>query len=92
MTDQTMDVKPFVEMFGCDTARISQPMRRLFLIIGTRRNTKDGKWFKNGEPIDLAYTEEHVIASGDTKDELMESAKAYKRLLEETAEGVCPKK
>jgi hypothetical protein len=76
----------FVKMLGCDTARISKPMGKLFLIIGTRRNTKadppeHGKWFKNGEPIDFDYIEEHVIASGGTEAELLESARAYRRRL-----------
>ena len=82
-----MDTTPFIQMFGCDTARIVEPMDKLFLIIGTRRNTKDdppehGKWFKNGEPINFDYTEEKVIASGNTEAELMKSAKAYKQLLD----------
>lgn len=75
-------VKRFIRMFGCDTARISKPCGKLFLVIGWNRNTKDGpgQWTKNGEPIDFDYLQEKVIASGNTEAELIESAKEYKRL------------
>jgi hypothetical protein len=89
-------IRRFVRMFGCDTARISKPRGKLFLIIGHNRNTRDdaGRWFKNGEPIHFDYVKEKVIASGDTPDELMESAKEYKRLLRMSRadyfRAVCP--
>jgi hypothetical protein len=61
------DIQRFLKMFGCDTARISRSMGKLFLIIGWKRNTKDdpGQWYRNGEPIDFDYTHEEVIASGE---------------------------
>lgn len=65
-----------------DVARICQPMKRMYLIIGFNRNTKDysGQWIKNGEPINFDYVEEKVVASGDTCEELIASVKEYKRL------------
>jgi hypothetical protein len=68
-----------VEMFGCDAARISKPLDRLFLIIGYRRHSV-GEWMRNGEPFDFHYTEEKCVASGNTEEELLTSAKEYKRL------------
>lgn len=76
-------IDKFVEMFGCDAARIITPCGRPFLIIGFNRNTRQdtGQWTRNGEPIEFDYLQETVIASGDTEAELIESAKKYKRLL-----------
>lgn len=83
-----MDTSRFVRMFQCDTARIIQSGRRMFLIIGHRRSTKDdaGQWERNGEPYDFEYVAEQVVASGDTEAELLASAKEYKRLLGMTME------
>jgi hypothetical protein len=81
----------FVEMFGCDAARITNPLGvQMFLIIGHKRHTKqdEGQWHRNGEPIDFEYLQEQVIASGTTAKELYKSARAYKRMLER--EGVTP--
>lgn len=67
----------------CDTARISRPGGRLFLIIGFDRHTKDDKrsqCYRNGEPYDYPYVEEHVIASGATEEELLVSVREYRRL------------
>jgi len=78
------DAQRFKEMFGCDTARISHAGGKLFLIIGQCRKTQDDRslqWYRNGEPIHFDYVAEKVIASGDTMDELIASAKEYKRLL-----------
>lgn len=75
-------IKECISIIGCDTARISKPLNRLFLIIGYNRNTKDdtGQWIKNGEPYNFDYVIESVIASGDTYDEIIAGAKEYKRL------------
>ena len=75
-------IKYFRRMFDCDTVRISQPIKIMFLIIGHKRNTKDdpGQWIRDGEPFDFDYTAEKTIASGKTKKELIASAKEYKRL------------
>ena len=66
----------------CDTARISKPMGKMFLIIGFNRNTKDdeSQWMKNGEPIDFDYVQESVVASGNTEEELLASTRKYQRL------------
>lgn len=70
------------EIIECDTARITTPCGRLFLIIGFNRNTKDdeGQHFKNDEPWDFDYVRERVVASGDTEEELLASAREYKRI------------
>ena len=67
----------------CDTARISQPNKQMFLIIGFNRNTKDDKGtqiYKGGKKVDFDYVQESVVASGFTEKELIESAKEYQRL------------
>lgn len=83
--DQVIDVSPFIKLLGCDTARISIPFGKYFLIIGTRKRTKDDRknrqWCKNNGLTDFEYIEERVVASGDTLEELMESARGYKRLI-----------
>ena len=76
-------VRRFVRMFKCDTARITSPLGKHFLIIGHNRNTKDnpGVWRdENGNRQDWDYVQEQVIASGDTEAELVASAKHYKKL------------
>ena len=78
-------VKRVVKYLCCDTARISQPCRTLFLIIGANRNTKKDReegrttsaWYKNGELFDFDYVEEHVIANGKDFKALWESVKFY---------------
>lgn len=77
-------VEKFVRMFKCDTARICQPCKRMFLIIGWNRNTKDnesGYWEQNGKRWDFDYIDEKCIASGNTEKELIVSARHYKSLL-----------
>ena len=78
------------EIIDCDTARISTPANKMFLVIGSNRNTKDdeGQWTKDGEPYDFDYVEERVVASGETEDELIASAREYKRM--ESAHSVMP--
>ena len=76
------------KIIDCDTARISQTLGTMFLVIGFNRNTKDdeGQWIKNGEPYDFDYMEEKVVASGNTEEELLASAREYKRLCGMTME------
>lgn len=76
-------VRRFVRMFKCDTARITSPLGKHFLIIGHNRNTKDdsGVWTdEHGVRKDWGYVNEQVIASGDTLSELVASARHYKQL------------
>jgi hypothetical protein len=79
-------IDTFKEQFKCDTARISVASRKMYLIIGWNRNTKDipGQWYEfvNGKsiPRDLDYIEEKTIASGYTATELIESANEYEKL------------
>ena len=82
-------VRRFVRLFKCDTARITSPMGKHFLIIGHKRNTKDdpGVWTdENGNRRDWDYVQEQVIASGDNEAELVASAKHYKKLCGMTME------
>lgn len=82
-----------VELFKCDTARISSPCGRHFLILGWNKNTKTereagrdkGQWVKTDEngvntPFDFDFVHEQVIASGATLKEMWASAEHYKRL------------
>lgn len=82
MTD--LIVNRFCEMFDCDAARVSRPCGRSYLILGTRRNTREsgGQWYKDGDAIDFDYLDERVVASGETEEELIVSAEEYKRLQE----------
>lgn len=78
-----MDLIKFKKMFKCDKVRISKSMRRMFLIIGFKKQTKykSDHWIdEKGKRVDFEYIEETVIASGNTKQELIKSAKEYKRL------------
>lgn len=70
------------EIIECDTARISSPLGKMFLVIGFNRNTKDDErqWMKDGEPYDFYYVAEKTVASGETEDELLASVREYKRL------------
>ena len=72
-------------MFACDAVRIYRALDgKQFLILGWNRNTATdsdtGQWYKNGQAIDFNYLEEKVIASGYSVDELMASAREYKRI------------
>lgn len=75
------------EIIECDVARISNLGGKLFLIIGFNRNTKDDpgvniQQFEDGSQIekDWDYVAERVVASGETEEELIESAEYYKKL------------
>jgi len=75
--------KECMKYVKCDTARISKPCDKMFLIIGFNRNTKDDEstiTIKNNQRIDYDYVQELVVASGYTKEELIESTKEYQRL------------
>ena len=76
------------KIIKCDTARISQPLEKMFLVIGFNRNTKDdkGQWIKNDKEIDFDYVHEITVVSGNTEDELIASAKEYVRLSKMTME------
>ncbi len=82
-----------VELFKCDTARISSPCGRHFLILGWNKNTKTereagrdkGQWVKTDKdgvetPYDFDYVHEQVIANGATIEEMWASAEHYKQL------------
>lgn len=77
-------VRRFRRMFKADAARLSSPLgKTIFLIIGFNRNTKDdpGQWVdQDGKVKNWDYVQESCIASGDTVDDLIASAKHYKRL------------
>ena len=83
-------VRRAVELFRCDTARVTSPCGHHYLILGWKRNTKTereagrdgGQWYRNDEPIDYDYTHDQVIANGATLKELWKSAKHYKGLLD----------
>lgn len=90
ITDQAHPlIRRFIRMFGCDSAHIITAWKKHFLILGWNANTAEnrkknpaaGQWMKNGVPCDFDYVREETVASGDTEQELIESAKHYKRLL-----------
>jgi hypothetical protein len=71
------------KLFGCDTARLSKPLGKMFLIVGYAKSTKTsgGTWIRHdGERIDFDYTEEKCIASGVTVKELAHCMRRYKKL------------
>ncbi|MEW8423756.1 MAG: hypothetical protein AB2723_17515 [Candidatus Thiodiazotropha sp.] len=72
------------DIIECDTARITTPCGKMFLVIGFNRNTKDDKhgyWKnENGERIDFDYVHEVTVASGETEEELLASLREYKRI------------
>lgn len=88
MIDNPKLIRRFVQMFGCDQARITSPNGHHFLILGWNRNTQTeresgrgiGQWFKDGQPVDFDFVHELAVASGGTIKELMASAKHYKQL------------
>lgn len=77
-------VKYFRRLFKADAARLSAPLSdKIFLILGTKRNTKDdpGHWVnENGETMNWDYVHETTVASGNTVDELIENARRYRAL------------
>ena len=81
---KTTLIKRTINLLSCDTARISSPCRKHFMIIGYNRNTKDdeGQWIKNGKPFDFNYIHEITIASGKTLKELWKNVKYYNKLIE----------
>jgi hypothetical protein len=73
----------FKRMFQCDQVRIPVYEKKMFLVLGYRRNTRQdsGVWMKNGEPVHYDYIRETVVASGFTVKELVKSAREYRRLM-----------
>ena len=70
-----------IRIFKCDTARVTAPMRKKFLVIGWNKRS-EGQWQnQDGEPQNFDYVQESVIASGWTGDSLQRSARRYRRLL-----------
>lgn len=65
MTDEA------IKLFGCDTARITSPMSRHYLVIGWKENSVG--WKKNGKRFNFEYIREEVIASGVSLRKLRES-------------------
>lgn len=73
----------FCKLLQCDSARISKFPDKIYLIIGFKKHTKDNRDSyaeKNGERFDYEYLEEHCVASGKDEEELIKSAKHYKKL------------
>ncbi len=79
--DENLIIKKTIELLGCDTARISQPNKHFYMIIGYNRNTisDEGSWEKNGVPIDFDYTKEKIIARGSTLMKLWNSVEHYNK-------------
>lgn len=75
-------IKKCKDIIDCDCARISEVGNKLFLVIGTNRNTSDddGVCVFNDEVRDFDYVQETVIASGETEEQLLESVKEYNEL------------
>lgn len=71
-------------LFKCDHTRLSSPLKkRIFLITGVKQNTtKDqGVWKdQNGNIKNWDYILEQAIASGNTVNELISSAKRFKSI------------
>lgn len=77
-------LKKIKRMFKCDTVRISKPLDTIFLVIGFKRSSSedvDVEYTLDGKPYCFDYVEEKCIASGKDEESLLESAKAYKKLL-----------
>ena len=77
-------IAKFVELYGCDKARIVQAGDMLFLLLGWKRSTRSdaGQWHDSkGQPIHFDYVHEEVVASGADEDALIASAKEYKELM-----------
>lgn len=93
MSEQSRIIKSAIRMFSCDSARISRPLNKWFLIIMWKRSTKDiDGWYvsRPGEPmkrIDFDYYDQQCVASGDTARELRESMRKYRRLLRAEGRG-----
>lgn len=69
----------------CDHIRITRPIKKMYLIIGFDRNTNNdgsfGEWRnEKNKALHFDYIETHVIASGYTEKELIQSVKEYTRL------------
>jgi hypothetical protein len=71
-------------LFKCEHVRLSSPLKeRIFLITGVKRNTKQdqGVWKdQNGNIKNWDYILEQAVASANSVNELISSAKRYKSL------------
>lgn len=76
----------FRRMFPeADEVRLSYAGTYIFLLLGFRRSTRDdpGKWVdQDGRERHWEYLREDTVAYGHTSQELIDSAKNYKRLKE----------
>jgi hypothetical protein len=64
----------------CDSARIIEAKDKLYLILGENRTNNDNPPLLNGVPISSTWTEEKVVASGRTSEELIAETIEYARL------------
>jgi len=84
-------LEKITSMFECDTARISKPGDKLFLLVGWKRSTTDQKethWEKYGTRIDFDYIEEKLVATGVNTEELIKDAEYSKRLEKKVLGGL----
>jgi hypothetical protein len=86
ITENDLDINTLHEyrlMFpDADNVRFSIAGGKIFMILGYDRNTKEdaGQWVdQDGVKQDFDYLYEMCVASGDNLEELMESAREYKR-------------
>ena len=67
-----------------DSIRASSPLgTTIFLILGYRRNTKDDPGVnvnQDGEVVNWDYVREETVASGETEEDLVISARHYKSI------------
>lgn len=75
--------KFYRDFFKVDSARISKPQDKMFLIIGNKKSTGDDRQFEwvdeQGNVLVFDYLEEKTVASGKTEQELLASAQMYKK-------------
>lgn len=74
-----------LSILDADVARISHPGDKMFLVIGYHKNSQN--WIQvhedgSREERNFKYFEEHVVASGNNRDSLLESTKKYAKLCE----------
>lgn len=79
-------------MFVCDTARIERMSGTEYLVLGHRSNTRYGRVpiTKNGQPVSREYMSEHFVASGETPEALLVSARTYRRVYGNYRQFVLP--
>lgn len=82
---KTSIVKLAKKLFGGKPYALSYSSGQKYLVLAHPR-TSHGQWFKNGEPQTFKYYERKCIASGDTWDEVWQSALWYDCLSKMTIE------